>query len=141
MAVNDGTDVMISLLASAVVNATTSQSMDLATDMIETTTKDSSKVKTYKAGERGGTQAIEGKLDVAATYDWEDLFNAWKAGTALSCVYGLGVKDSGEDIYSCSVLISGLSRSDPKNAESTWSCSLQITGDVTLTTSTATIAG
>jgi len=139
MAVQDGSDIMISLNGSAVVNATTSQNLDVTVDMIETTTKDSSGIKTFIAGEQGSTFGIEGKLDPAAAYSVTELLAAIKAKAALSCTYGEGVKTSGGRILTFSALLSNYSETGGQNAEATWSASLQITGDITEATSTATI--
>jgi len=139
MAVQDGSDIMISLTGTAVVNASTSQNLDVAVDMIETTTKDSAGAKTYIAGEIGATFGIEGKLDPAATYSVTELLAAIQAKAALSCTYGEGVKTSGGRILTFSALMSGYSETGGQNSEGTWTASLQITGAITEATSTATI--
>ena len=135
-----GSDVFITIDGgTGIVTATTGQGFDWSANMIETTTKDSSGTKTFVAGEDQATQTIEGKLNVDGNYDWYDLLTAAQAKTALTVKSGKGIKSIGSEVMSFSGLLSNLTRTDPQDDNSTWSASLQITGSVTVATSTATI--
>lgn len=133
MAVNNGTDILLSLEASN-VNGSTSQSMSNTADMIEVTTKDSNNFKEFLAGELGATINVEGMWDEGATYGYSDLFAAYKARTAIAFIFG--GTTSGDEIYTGSCLISQLDVNGPKNEASTWSATLQVTGEVSASTVT-----
>ena len=141
MTVVKGSDVFIALEATKIVNATTGQGFDWSANMINTTTKDTGGTQTFVVGEDQSTHSIEGKLDPAGTYSWYDLLTAAQAKAALACLSGEGLKTIGESQLSFSALLSGLTRTDPEDDNSTWSATLQITGAITVATSVATIPG
>lgn len=125
MAVNDGTDVYITL-ATILVNGTTSHDFSEGWDEIDLTTKDSSKAKEFTTGEYSATIDVSGKLDETDTYTYSELRTAANLRTAVAFVLGRFVKGSVQ--YSGNALITALKISAPKNGEVTWSCSLRVTG-------------
>jgi predicted secreted protein len=135
MAVRSGSDIFLKL-ATQLVNATTSQSIELPVDMIDVTTKDSTgKAKEYIAGELGGTLSCEGKWNEGTSdYTLQEILAARAAGTELAFIWG-GVSN-GSVIITGQCLISNFSASAPKNAEATWTMALQITGVISVSTAT-----
>lgn len=130
MAVKNGTSILLKL-ATQVVDGTTSQTIDLSADMIDVTTKDSTgKSKEYIVGENGGTISVEGKwAESTSNYTVEELFDAWKAGTSLAFI--VGETAVGSYTLSGNGYLSAFSWTAPRNGESTWSATLQITGAIT----------
>jgi predicted secreted protein len=127
MAKEDGQLIKLSFEGTQ-INGLVTQGLDLTTDSIECTTKDSNGVKEYLPGENGGTISCEGIIDDAATYSYSDLFAAWDAKTTGAFVYG-GIV-AGDLNYSGNAFITSLSRSDGKNEAKTWTATLQVTGTV-----------
>jgi hypothetical protein len=138
MAVLNGTSVVLGL-GGIYVNGVTDQSFDAAVDEIEITTKDSDGAKEFMAGEDSYTGSISGLLDPADTYTYEELITALQAKAAIAFVYGAGVITSGAELTTGSVIITGLTRQDPKNAASTWTANVRITGRPTYGTSATTL--
>ncbi len=134
MSVQNGTAILMSVEGN-IIKGTTSHDLSLTADMIETTTKDSGGDKEYIAGERDGTVTVEGRYDDAASpVGYSELFAYYKAGTQLTCVYGL--QAVGKKAYTFEAQISSLNNSAPENEAATFSVDLQITGGVTEVTLT-----
>lgn len=125
MAVNDGTDVYITL-ATTLVNGTTSHDFSESWDEIDLTTKDSSKAKEFTTGEYSASIDVSGKLDETDTYTYSELRTAAALRTSVAFVLGRFVVGAVQ--YSGNALITGLKFSAPKNGEVTWSCTLRATG-------------
>lgn len=114
-----------------------SANFDLAVDMIETTEKDSGGFKEYIAGEKGGTFQFEGILEYdtsigSGAYSFKDLVTDALAGTSYAIRWGTQV--TGDDYMQSSVLISGISGSAPNNDVATFSCTMQMTGTISVGT-------
>ena len=133
MAVRNGTDILIKL-ATSVVDGTVSQTIDLPIDMIDVTTKDSAnKDKEYLAGEGGGSISVEGKwAESTSNYSTADIIDARNARAAVAFVFG--GTTTGDLVLTGSAIISNFTWAAPKNGESTWSMTLQITGTITRST-------
>ena len=133
MAVRNGTDILIKL-ATSLVDGTVSQTIDLPIDMIDVTTKDSAnKDKEYLAGEGGGTISVEGKwAESTSNYSVQDIVTARAARAAVAFIYG--GTTTGDFVLTGSAIISGFTWAAPKNGESTWSMTLQVTGTPTAST-------
>lgn len=133
MAVKNGTLILLKL-ATSTVDATVSQSIDFARDMIDVTTKDSTEYnKEYLPGEKGATIKVDGKRDEGTSnYTIQEIFDAYDGGTLLAFIYG--GQTTGDLVYTGSCYVSAFNHSDPKNAECTWSATLQVTGKVTRST-------
>lgn len=138
MAVLNGSNVFLSL-ATTLVNGITDQSFDEAIDEIEITTKDSDGSKEFSAGEYSATGSISGLLDPADTYTYQELRAALVAKASVAFTYGNGIDTAGAELISGNLIITGLSRQDPKNAASTWTASVRITGLPAYGTSAATL--
>ena len=133
MAVKNGSDILLKL-ATSLVDGTVSQNIDLTRDMIDVTTKDSTdNAKEFIPGEKGATLGVEGKwAESTSNYDVGDLIDAYNSGTSLAFIFGDTTTNS--LVITGTAYISAFSWSAPKNAESTWNCTLQVTGVVTRTT-------
>lgn len=112
-----------------------SASADVSIDMIETTEKDSGGYKEFIAGEKGGTFQFEGVLEYDTSVSTQglsmkDLMTEALAGTAF--VIRWSSQSSGDEYLQSSVLISSVSLSAPNNDVATFSCTLQMTGTITL---------
>lgn len=113
-----------------IYTALRSSSLDLAADMIDVTTADSTGAwKEYITGELGGTINVEGLYDHAATDNVGAAFDDLKNGTALTFKYGS--VEGGEKYLTGSAIISTLNFGGDKNDAATYSLTLQITGPVT----------
>ena len=113
----------------------TASSVDIAIDMIEITTKDSSGHKEYIAGEKGGTFQFEGRFEYDTSVStqgesFDDLVTAALAGTAFTARWSS--QSTGDEYLESSVLISSVSASAPNNDAASFSCTLQMTGTITL---------
>lgn len=138
MAVLDGTDVLMTI-AGSIINGTLNHSIEETVDTIDVTTKDSSKHKEYIAGEDGWTISVDGQVDLTDTYDITSLRTAKKAKAAVAVLWGNGIHTSGGQTLGGNAIITSLSETAPKNGAVTWSITLTGTGDLTESTSTATI--
>lgn len=135
MAVQNGTNIVLKLATKLFVGESSSN-LNLASDMIETTSKSSTgSAKTYIPGEYGGTISASGLYDPAST-DWgfTEAVAALKAGTSLTFL--LGGVDSTDKYYTGSCYLTSVTLDNPQNDNSTWSAELQITGVVSEATHT-----
>jgi predicted secreted protein len=108
---------------------------DLSIDMIEITTKDSSGFKEYVAGEKGGTFQFEGLLEYDTSVatqglSFDDMVTDALAGTAFTIRWSS--QSTGDEYLESSVLVSSVSASAPQNESATFSCTMQMTGTITL---------
>ena len=113
----------------------TAAGVDIAIDMIEITTKDSSGFKEYLAGEKGGTFQFEGRLEYDTSagsqgLSLKDLGTDALAGTAFTMRWSS--QSTGDEYFESSVLISSISASAPNNDAASFSCTMQMTGTITL---------
>ena len=111
-----------------------STSVDISIDMIDITTKDSAGYKEYLPGEKGGTFEFEGLLEEDGSVGGslvspKDLVTDALAGTMITVRWSSQV--TGDVYYESSAYISNVNFSAPNNAETTFTCSLQMTGTIT----------
>lgn len=135
MAIKNGTTLVLKLATKLFVGES-SNSLNLTSDMIETTSKHSTgKAKTYIPGEVGGTISGAGMYDPSSS-DWgySTAVAAWKAGTQLAFVVGGTI--AGDKTWTGNCYITSLTLDNPQNDKSTFSVELQIDGEVTETTLT-----
>ena len=112
-----------------------SASADVSIDMIETTEKDSGGYKEFIAGEKGDTFQFEGVLEYDTSVSTQglsmkDLMTDALAGNSF--VIRWSSQSTGDEYLQSSVLISSVSLSAPNNDVATFSCTLQMTGTITL---------
>ena len=135
MAKLDGYDILVQTGGVTVVGQTGAGLYFLA-DMIDVTTKDSNKFKEYLAGEKGGTITVDGLYDVTGgTNNTEDVFDDLIAGTEVTWKWGQ-FATAGEKYFTGSGFISSLNMSGPKNEASTYSITIQVTGEFEIVTVT-----
>lgn len=129
MAAIKGDNILVTWSGS-VITAQMSADFSLSRDMIEVTNKDSAGIKSYIAGDRGGTLSLEGIYDqTAANEPFSNLFADWEADAAVT--FQFGETATGKKYYTGSGLISALSVSAPQNDKATFSMEIQITGAIT----------
>ena len=122
-------------IAGASYTAMRSSSLEVAADMIDVTTADSSGGwKEYITGELGGTISVEGLYDYNATEGFSDAFADLVAGTSVTWKYGETA--SGTNYYTGSGLLSNISVSGDKNDAANYSFTIQVTGAITEATNT-----
>lgn len=112
-----------------------SNNFSLNTDMIDVTNKDSGGFKDFLAGEHGGTFDVEGHFVTelgSTTLTVQDLLAAQLARTQFTAVLTTDV--AGDKAIQADVLIASNSLSFPNNDAATFSCSLQITGTISIIT-------
>ena len=107
---------------------TTSTSVEIAADMIDKTTKDSSAYKEFTRGERSLTISIEGLHNVdEATQSGEVAFDDLVAGTEVTYKWGQ-FATAGDRYITGSALVESVSIDAPKNEMTTFSVTLRSTG-------------
>lgn len=90
-------------------------SINMTTNMIQTTCKDSAANAEVLPGEKSWEASVSGNLAFDATYGWTQLFAAWNSQTLLSIVYQTGV--TGDKKLTGSAYINSLSSSASGNDE------------------------
>lgn len=102
-------------------------SINMTTNMIQTTCKDSAADAEVLPGEKSWEASVSGNLAFDATYGWSELFAAWKNQTLLAIIYQTGV--AGDKKLSGSCYINSLSNTSSGNDEAvTWEAGLTGTG-------------
>jgi len=110
----------------------TSGGMEATVEMLETTDKLSKDPatgithKTYIAGDRDGTQTVEGNASFEDN-NWSLLYEMYLTAVAPATIY-YGGTEPGEKYYSQSGWLMSISRTDPQNGISTYSAQFQKTG-------------
>ena len=129
----NGTALLVSIAGTQVSCQTDDTSLSLTRDLIETTCKDATgSAKTYIAGEKDATIDVTAAYVMDATYGFTDLFSVYDNGTEVAWTWGSTA--AGDRSYSGQGLISDLSVSGPQNDRSTYSFTLQETGEITEST-------
>lgn len=103
--------------------------LSISSDMIETTTKDSSGYKEYIPGEKGGEITCSGLWAFDATYGIDELITAQLAGTQVTVLFTTGV--SGDKRISASAYITDISGNAPQNDAAAFDITFQLTGTLT----------
>lgn len=112
----------------------TSAGIDVSTDMIDVSNKDSDGWKEFLAGAHGATMSFEGFMEQdgsvgAGSVSFSDLLADEIARTLITVVLTTNV--TGDEKLTATAYISQLSRTEPYNDASSFTCTLQITGAVT----------
>lgn len=131
MAVKNGSVILLKV-GTAVFSGLTDNSFNYTVDTIDVTTKDSAGHKEYLAGEDDGDVSASALYDPSFTYSLDDIFTAAKAKAAVTIVFG--GTTAGDEIITCSAIITNVSWGAPKNGASTVNASFKKTGDATKST-------
>lgn len=131
MAIQNGT--LIKLYdGSTVIALLTSSDMTLEREMLDVTNKDSANWKENLAGVRSFSFSAELFNDPAQTYNLEDLYTKWEAGTVITMKLSSEVVS--EKKFTGSVLINNISLSTPANQASTVTVDFTGTGALVMAT-------
>ena len=114
----------------------TANGMSRTKEMRETTSKDSGKNKTFKYKRGSSQMSASAWFDFAAGYGFDDLFDAMDDETELTAL--LQTEVDGDSTYSATVLLSDLSADFPDDENSSYSFTLQVSGDWTKSTYSST---
>jgi len=125
MAINNGTIVSMTIGGTEINNLTTN-SMSLTMGERQTSTKDDGGFDSFLPTRVSGTASGSILFDEAATYGYEEMWDAFIAGTVADLVYTTGV--SAQKEYTTSAFFTELSREDPDSDNSSVSFSLRLTG-------------
>lgn len=116
----------------------TSHDFDYSRDMIETTDMNTaSGTRTYTVGRGGATMSVEGlhKPGESGKDDFFTLLAAAQAGSEVSLYRGS--ENATEKYLTMQCLISGVSNKSSDNQAANYSCNLQVTGAITISTVSA----
>lgn len=131
MAIQNGT--LIKLYdGSTPIALLTSSDMNLEREMLDVTNKDSANWKEFIEGVKGFTFSGEVFNDPAQTYNLEDLYTKWDAGTTITMK--LSSEVTGQKKFTGDVLISNISLSTPANQPSVVTVDFQGTGPLVMAT-------
>ena len=122
-------------VGSTAVTCQTNSTLEMTMEPRESTCKDTSgNSAAFLAGRTSWTLGGEAKLAWDAAYGFSSLFTAWKNGTSLSIAFKSTV--AGDKGYTGTGFITSLSADTPDNEDSTFSFSIQGSGDLSeITTS------
>jgi len=107
----------------------TSASLDLSTNMSDTTCKDNNGAEQIKPNQKTWGMGLDGMLAFDAVAGWSDLWDAWDLGSLVTVKWGTA--DSGDEVYSGGAYIDSLSAQAPLNDASTYSVNFRGTGVLT----------
>ena len=110
----------------------TSASLDLSTNMSDTTCKDNNGAEQIKPNQKTWGMGLDGMLAFDSSYGWSDLWDAWDAGTELTVKWGTA--ESGDEVYSGTAFIDSLSAQAPLNEATTYSVNFRGSGVLAKTT-------
>jgi len=131
MAIQNGT--LIKLYdGSTPIALLTSSDMNLEREMLDVTNKDSANWKEFIEGVKGFTFSGEVFNDPAQTYNLQDLYTKWDAGTTITMK--LSSEVTGEQKFTGSVKITTISLSTPANQPSVVTVDFQGTGALVMAT-------
>lgn len=127
-----GREILLSL-GGTTVNGTTNHSFDKSISTIPVTTKDSEdNAEEFMAVKSESAINMEGVLDEADAYGFEELNNAADAMAAIAFVlFGDTV---GQLKLTGNAIITNLHFDAPMDEKVTWTCALKVTGKVTMST-------
>lgn len=128
MSVKKG-DVLILQIGGTQIGGLLSNSFAASADMLDATTKDSSGVKEYVAGEYGWTMNAESLYDPAASEGFSESLGYLKAGTELDVYWG--GTTAADPYWNGTALAQNVELSGPKNELANWSLDLQGSGAIT----------
>lgn len=131
MAKQDGNLIYVRFSDTDIVGLTT-KSMNFVNDMIDITSQDSSGGwKEFLPGERGATISVNGLYSEGEDNGAGGAFDKLANGTSVS--FKFGQKSTGTDYFSGTGYIQGLTIEGAKNAASSYSFEIQVTGAVSRT--------
>lgn len=126
---NIGTLISVYVGGTKVAHAT-SASLNFSTDMIDISTKDSGDDQEQRPGRKNGrTIQVDSLFAEDAAYGFEDLFDAYEAGTALTVLWSSAV--TGDVTYSSSAYVQNLTNNAPDQETQSYSCTFALTGATT----------
>ena len=133
MSAIDGKNIRLKIDTVFLFGVTTTD-INFTTDEIDTTTFESAGDKEALPGERGSTINASILNDPAATSGggYEDLWDAWKAGTIIAFIYG--GTESGDLIFTGNCFLTSMGEVNSKNEASNVSVTLKVTGAVAKST-------
>lgn len=134
MAVKNGNLVLLRYTTSSTIYClagTTSQGIEMSSDMIDVTTKDNSGTAAFVAGRRSGTMTVSGLYDPEATTGKGalDMFALLNAGTGLTVYWG--EITTADYYFTASAYLTSFSIDAEKDGVSTWTANIQLTGAIT----------
>ncbi len=120
----------------ALIACSTSATLDLGTNMISSSCKDSGNSEQSTPGQKNWSMSLDGNLAFDASYGWADLFEAWENQTKVVAMWTTnvttpGTPETGDPFYSGDAYIESLSASAPVNDVTTYSVSFKGTGLLT----------
>lgn len=130
MAKNRGMDVLVQI-ATTLVDAWTSHSIELTKQMLDATTHDSTdEWEESLSGFKGGDIPIEGKWEEGTSnYNVEELFDLFDGTASAAFIWG---KTTGGSIkYSGSGFVNNFRLTSDMTNVCTWAANIHITGKVT----------
>ena len=128
-------------LATTIVEGLVSTNFDFEADEVNLTGKGSGRDSEYTAGDRRGMFNVEGRFDKTHTYGFKELFDAWKAGSAVA--FAAGEANAGKTDFSSAdyaeqiqgnCIILGLSWGGSRNAPTSFTARCRITGAPSMAT-------
>ena len=143
MAIFNGTELILKVSPSdggAVAKLMHSQNVWLSTnvDTIDITTKDSSGFRELLGGTKSFSLSADGLMDfnpaTAADTEVDELTTQMLARTAVTFTFTLSSTAAGDYFYSCSGFVTSLEISAGTEDAPTYSCSIEGTGALTVTT-------
>ncbi len=131
MAIQNGT--LIKLYdGSTPIALLTSSDMALEREMLDVTNKDSQSWKEVIVGVRSWTFSAELFNDPSQSYNLQDLYDKWEAGTAITMK--LSSEITGEKKFTGTVYITSIALSTPANQASTVTVEFQGSGALVMAT-------
>ena len=106
-----------------------SNTFNLSRALIDVSNKDSAGWKEQIYGQGSGSFDFDGVFDEAATYGYEELFDAIKAKTLLTV--RMTSATTGDKYYEAECLLSNLTLTAPMEDAETFTCTFDITGEPT----------
>lgn len=122
-----GDDILL-YVGEIAVSHSTSHSLSLNGTTIDITNKDTAGFEKFLNGRKNWSISIEGMVAYDATYGYEDLFDAWLAGTELTVKFSTEV--AGDIYFTGPVIIENLEKSAGGGAVTTFTCSLKGNGAI-----------
>lgn len=107
----------------------TSNSLSLSRGEMDLTVKESGQDYEFRPTVKTQEFQFEGKMALDAAYGYEDLYDAWDAGTAVTALLTTGV--TGDMTLSGTGYVLTLDKQDPMEDAITFSGTLKISGGLT----------
>ena len=121
-------------ISNVLIGAMKNVSLDAGTSMIDMNNAGTGDFDTVKPGRRNWSASGNGHFSFDATYGYEDLWDAWKAGTKLSLRFSS--ENPGDIDYSGDGYIESLKASFPDHELATFDVSIKGCTDLSKATNT-----